>query len=604
MQANAMPAVQYTVWPDDLHGHRFIVKLVIERPDPAGQIIAMPAWIPGSYLIRDFSKHIETISAFTSIKKTGLRKSIPLERLDNDRWRLPKNSASCEIITTVYAFDQSVRTAYLDQERGFFNPTSLCLAVQGQAHLPCSLAIAPPTDQSLLGWNAHCTLAPVKTDLQGFGFYLAKNYDDLIDHPVAMGHFDLIEWQLYGTPHAMAIQGLTAEQSELLDKEQLARDLSKICAETIRLFEPRKPKAPFSRYLFIVNAALDGYGGLEHHNSTALLCKRDQLPYQDHDAKTPKKTYEEFLGLCSHEYFHAWLVKRIQPKAFQPYDLGGRNHTRLLWLFEGFTSYYDDLQLLRSKTISLPRYLELLTNNWNGVLRNPGRHKQTVADSSFDAWTKYYQMDENTPNAVVSYYAKGALIALGLDLVMRHHSSGKISLDDLMRYLWKEHGKPFLGINQYSLDLAISQIMGITFNKIWQDFKKNYINGTQDLPLQLWLTQIAGISVSLKSARFLDDLKLSLGIRHADSHGWLKLTHVLDGGLAQQAGLAPHDLISSINGQRVNSSRLDPVLASLKRSKRLSFYYFRQDKECNASIALKLNSPVQYEIKTNKSNSF
>jgi len=443
---------------------------------------------------------IPILSADSALKSKQIwcaadQQKIPLERLDNDRWRLPKNSASCEIITTVYAFDQSVRTAYLDQERGFFNPTSLCLAVQGQAHLPCSLAIAPPTDQSLLGWNAHCTLAPVKTDLQGFGFYLAKNYDDLIDHPVAMGHFDLIEWQLYGTPHAMAIQGLTAEQSELLDKEQLARDLSKICAETIRLFEPRKPKAPFSRYLFIVNAALDGYGGLEHHNSTALLCKRDQLPYQDHDAKTPKKTYEEFLGLCSHEYFHAWLVKRIQPKAFQP-------------------------------------------------------------------------------------------------------------LDDLMRYLWKEHGKPFLGINQYSLDLAISQIMGITFNKIWQDFKKNYINGTQDLPLQLWLPQIAEISVSLKSARFLDDLKLSLGIRHADSHGWLKLTHVLDGGLAQQAGLAPHDLISSINGQRVNSSRLDPVLASLKRSKRLSFHYFRQDKECNASIALKLNSPVQYEIKTNKSNSF
>jgi predicted metalloprotease with PDZ domain len=310
------------------------------------------------------------------------------------------------------------------------------------------------------------------------------------------------------------------------------------------------------------------------------------------------------LGLCSHEYFHAWLVKRIKPKAFQPYDLGGRNHTRLLWLFEGFTSYYDDLQLLRSKAISLPRYLELLANNWNGVLRNPGRHKQSVADSSFDAWTKYYQMDENTPNAVVSYYAKGALIALGLDLVMRQHSKGKLSLDDLMRTLWQEYGKPFLGINPYSLDLAISQIMGIAFNKIWQDFKKSYINGIQDLPLQLWLPQIAGISVFPKSASFLDTLKLSLGIRYTDSHGWLKLTHVLDGGLAQQAGLAPNDLISSINGQRVSSSRLDAVLESLKRSKRLNLHYFRQDKECSASIALKLNSPVQYELKTSKSNSF
>ncbi len=180
---------------------------------------------------------------------------------------------------------------------------------------------------------------------------------------------------------------------------------------------------------------------------------------------------------------------------------------------------------------------------------------------------------------------------------MRHHSSGKISLDDLMRYLWKEHGKPFLGINQYSLDLAISQIMGITFNKIWQDFKKNYINGTQDLPLQLWLPQIAEISVSLKSARFLDDLKLSLGIRHADSHGWLKLTHVLDGGLAQQAGLAPNDLISSINSQRVTGQRLNQVLASLQKAKHLTIRYFRQDQEHQVSIPLKLIAPPQFDLR-------
>jgi predicted metalloprotease with PDZ domain len=526
-----------------------------------------------------------------------LRKSIPLERLDNDRWRLPKNSASCEIITTVYAFDQSVRTAYLDQERGFFNPTSLCLAVQGQAHLPCSLAIAPPTDQALLEWDVQCTLAPVKTDLQGFGFYLAKNYDDLIDHPVAMGHFDLIEWQLYGTPHAMAIQGLTAEQSELLDKAQLARDLSKICAETIRLFEPHKPKAPFPRYLFIVNAALEGYGGLEHRSSTALLCKRDQLPYLDHDPKKPKKSYEEFLGLCSHEYIHAWLVKRIQAKAFQPYDLGQRNHTCLLWLFEGFTSYYDDLQLVRSKCITEKRYLELLANVWNGVLRNPGRLKQSVADSSFDAWTKYYQMDENTPNAVVSYYAKGSLIALGLDLLMRHHSKGKYSLDDVMRYLWKEHGKKIVGVNQYALDITIISVMGPGFNKTWHTFKKNYIDGTLDLPLQLWLPQIAGIEVAQKQSGFVEELKLALGIRFTESGGWLKLSHVLDDGLAQQAGLAPNDLISSINSQRVTGQRLNQVLASLQKAKHLTIRYFRQDQEHQASIPLKLIAPPQFDLR-------
>ena len=228
-----MPAIQYTVWPDDLHGHRFKVQLIIQNPDPNGQILQMPAWIPGSYLIRDFSKHVETISAFTISSKSTQKISLVLEKLDNDRWRLPKKTGACEVITTVYAFDQSVRTAYLDQTRGFFNPTSLCLMVVGQSHLPCSLAIAPPTSQSSNGWLVKTTLHEVKTDQNGFGFYLAENYDDLIDHPVALGRFDVIQWQSEGTPHTMVIQGLTAEQSKSLDKKQLGSDLEKICSSII-----------------------------------------------------------------------------------------------------------------------------------------------------------------------------------------------------------------------------------------------------------------------------------------------------------------------------------------------------------------------------------
>lgn len=601
MALDSTPAIQYMVWPDDLHGHRFTVSLVIHHPNPQGQVVHMPAWIPGSYLIRDFSKHIESITAFTLPRnQTEVKKKIALERLDNDRWRIPKGTGSCEIIATVYAFDQSVRSAYLDQERGFFNSTSLCLAVEGQAHLPCSLAIAPPHIQANKQWQVQTTLRQVKTDTSGFGFYMAKDYAELIDHPVALGQFDTIEWQSFGTPHRMVIQGLTSEQSELLDKKQLADDLQRICDATIRLFEPRKPKAPFKQYLFIVNAALDGYGGLEHRDSTALLCKRDQLPYGDHSPQRPKKSYEEFLGLCSHEYFHAWLVKRIQAKAFQPYRLNERNHTRLLWLFEGFTSYYDDLQLVRSGCIRMERYLELVGNNWNGVLRNPGRTKQSVADSSFDAWTKYYQMDENTPNAVVSYYAKGSLIALGLDLLIRQYCNDRKSLDDVMRFLWKEHGKTGIGINQYALDLAINSTIGIGFNKTWQHFKRDYIDGTQDLPLQIWLPQIANIEVAQKQANFTESIKLALGMRYTDSNGWIKVTHVLDGGIAQRAGLAPNDLIGSINQQRITNARMDQVLGSLVNSKKITFHYFRQDKEYQTSVDLKLDCAAQYELKLSK----
>ena len=191
MNKSDLPAIQYTVWPADLHGHRFKVKLHIANPSPQRQVVKMAAWIPGSYLIRDFSKHIEHIEAFGASSK----KKFTLDRIDNNQWRLPVDiNEPVDILTTVYAFDNSVRAAYLDTERGFFNSTSLCLAVAGQEHIPCSLAITAPDDASTEHWTIQTGLRKAKTDERGFGYYLAKNYDDLIDHPVAMGEFQVVHW--------------------------------------------------------------------------------------------------------------------------------------------------------------------------------------------------------------------------------------------------------------------------------------------------------------------------------------------------------------------------------------------------------------------------
>lgn len=582
-----LPQIQYTVWPADLHGHRFQVKLHIANPASEGQIVRMPAWIPGSYLIRDFAKHIETINAFTA---DSAKKKIVLERVDNNQWRLPKVDGAVDILTTVYAFDSSVRAAYLDTERGFFNATSLCLEVLGQEHVPCSLAITPPEVAFADSWSVQTSLRPAKIDARGFGFYLAKDFDDLIDHPIAMGEFQLIHWKSNNTNHSMAIQGCIHP----VDATRLAQDLQAICSSTINLFEPKTKRAPFSSYLFLVNAALNGYGGLEHRNSTALLCRRDQIPQEN--IPFDEEAYREFLGLCSHEYFHAWLVKRIQPKAFQPYLLGDRNYTRLLWLFEGFTSYYDDLQLLRSKRIDLNAYLKLVANNWNGVLRGPGRLKQSLADSSFDAWTKYYQADENTPNAVVSYYGKGALLALGLDLQIRAFSKNTKSLDDLMRLLWCKHGQTQDGISENGLDQLIDELLGDGFKTIWNKFKSDYIFGTQDIPLQKWIAS-KSISVKSKKQSKLEKIKLQLGMRHVDANGWLKVTHVLDGGAAQAAGLAAGDLLASINGQRVTSTRLDKVLASLSENQAIHLSFYRDDLEHERILLLKDSQlPTQYEL--------
>ena len=586
-----LPAIQYTVWPADLHAHRFRVKLHIANPNPSGQILQMPAWIPGSYLIRDFSKHIETIEAYSA---SDNHKKLILERIDNDHWQLPPSKGPVEVLTTVYAFDSSVRAAYLDTERAFFNATSLCLAVNGQEHLPCSLAIVPPELAFADHWTVQTTLRAAKTDERGFGFYLAKNYDDLLDHPVAIGEFQLVHWESNGVPHRMAIQGC----NHIIDAKRLSQDLQAICSTTINLFEPKTKQAPFSEYLFIVNAVLNGYGGLEHRNSTALLCRRDQIPQEN--ILFEESAYREFLGLCSHEYFHAWLVKRIQPKAFQPYDLSKRNHTRLLWIFEGFTSYYDDLQLLRSKRIDLKTYLNLVADNWNAILRGPGRQKQSLADSSFDAWTKYYQIDENTPNAVVSYYGKGALLALGLDLQIRAFTKNQQSLDDLMRLLWKRHGVNSDGLTEDGLDHLVSELLGNGFNKIWNEIKARYIFGVEDIPLQKWIASKL-ISVEEKSHTALAKLKLQLGMRHTDANGWLKVTHVLDGGIAQAAGLAAGDLLVSIDGQRVTNARWDKVLGSLSENTHVRITFFRDDLEHERMVSLQnIAVPTQYELKPKK----
>ena len=587
-----LPAIQYTVWPADLHAHRYQVKLQIAKPDPEGQVLQMPAWIPGSYLIRDFSKQIESIEAYS----VGSKKKLSLERMNNDQWRLPKVSSPVEILSTVYAYDPSVRAAYLDTERAFFNASSLCLEVKGQENLACSLAIAPPEGGFTDHWSVQTGLRAAKTDARGFGFYLAQNYDDLLDHPVAIGEFQIIRWISNGVPHSMSIQGCINS----VDAKRLTQDLQAICSSTINLFEPKTKQAPFRSYLFLVNAVLNGYGGLEHRNSTALLCRRDQIP--QHDVPLDETAYREFLGLCSHEYFHAWLVKRIQPKAFQPYELSKRNHTRLLWLFEGFTSYYDDLQLLRSKRIDLNTYLDLVSTNWNGILRGPGRNKQSLADSSFDAWTKYYQADENTPNAVVSYYGKGALLALGLDLQIRAFSKNKSSLDDLMRLIWQRHGVTLDGIAEDGLDDLMHALLGSGFSKIWSDMKARYIFGTEDIPIQKWISSRL-ISVKAKTQSKLEKIKLQLGMRHTDLNGWLKVTHVLDGGAAQLAGLAPGDLLASINGQRVTSGRLDKILSSLTEGQSIHFCFYRDDLEHERIASLDATQlPMQFELIANTAN--
>jgi predicted metalloprotease with PDZ domain len=516
-------------------------------------------------MLRDFSKHLERMAANTSIKK-----------IDSHTWVTAGINRDIKITYSIYAFDTSVRTAYLDQNRAFFNGTSLCLQVLAHADQMCELELVKP--HSNTRWQVETTLEALKVDRRGFGIYQADNYDALIDHPMAMGEFQTVQWQAHGVPHAMVIQGAINS----VDKQQLAQDLKAICEAHITFFEPVSKRAPFEQYKFMVNAVGDGYGGLEHRDSTVLLCKRDDLPYPK-QAITSHANYEDFLGLCSHEYFHSWMVKRVKPKAFQPYKLDRSNHTSLLWFFEGFTSYYDDLQLFRSGRITLSAYLKRLEKTWNTVLKSPGRHKQSVSDSSFDAWTKYYQMDENTPNAVVSYYAKGSLIALALDLLIREQTKHQQSLDDVMRHLWQMYQLTQEGMSEEDVDRAIEFILGPSFQKTWRQFRKDYIDGTKDLPLKELLSK-ANVTITEKkvlATEHVDTAKQLLGIRTSTVNGWVKLSHVLTGGLAQQAGLAAGDVLSSIDSERVTPGRVDQLLMNLvqklTRKEQATIHAFRHE---------------------------
>ena len=272
--------------------------------------------------------------------------------------------------------------------------------------------------------------------LYAFGRFRARDYDALIDHPVEMGRFRVACFEVGGCRHEVVVTGCAD-----VDFGRLVSDLKPICAQEVALFEPGTKRAPVARYLFLVMAVGDGYGGLEHRSSTALICSRDDLPWVGMQG-TPAG-YQTFLGLAAHEYFHTWHVKRIKPARFAPYDLGGEVYTDLLWVFEGFTSYYDDLMLVRSGVIDAQAYLGLLEKSVQRVAANPGRRLQSVAASSFDAWIKYYRPDENTLNAVSSYYVKGSLVALCLDLLIRERTGGQKSLDDVMRLLWQRFGRGF-----------------------------------------------------------------------------------------------------------------------------------------------------------------
>ena len=553
--------LHYQIEFDDYRQHLIHVTLRFVA-DPT-QVLSLPTWIPGSYLIREFSKHIESVRAYDEEGRL-----LEIQKFEKNKWRL--FNTDHELITVeydVYAYDLSVRGAYVDQTRLYVNPACACLGLEGQEDKAVEVELFLPDELK------HFQLATgmaSKSLVKGRFTLKAKNYAELIDAPFELAEQTRFSFEANGIPHEFVVSGKHA-----MNAARMQQDIEKICATEISMFG----SAPFSNYTFMTMATANSYGGLEHPNSTSLISPREDLP-KANEPEEPSEDYQRFLGLCSHEYFHSWLVKFIRPENFVNYDLNKEGYTSLLWIFEGFTSYYDDLILLRSGVISQASYIKLLKTQIDRYLQNPGRFVQSVSESSFDAWVKFYRQDENSNNAGTSYYNKGCLVALCLDLGLRLRGS---SLDALMRKLY-ENAQKGIQVHERTIVELCNELTGDN----WIEQINHLINTTDELPLDQLFPEF-GLSYSLKN-----DKSLPLGLKLVEKPEGVLVQSARRDGAAAQAGLSAHDVIIAIDGLKATMKLVEKYA---KQEGSYSILAFRRDELMSFDVKASGSELTEVELK-------
>ncbi|NVK87989.1 MAG: M61 family metallopeptidase [Gammaproteobacteria bacterium] len=556
-----MNIVHYSVELHDATSHLIQVKLTLSKVTK-GQVFRLPNWIPGSYMLREFARHIVAITA------NGRRDL--LQKIDGNSWQLTEEAQELVIEYRVYAYDMSVRGAHLDDSHLFFNGTSVFLEPVDFAVDQFQVTVTKPSQIFAQNWRLATSMKRKDGQLNyEFGEFIAHDYDELIDHPFEMGELDIAEFKAGGVLHALVLVG--EHQGDL---DRICKDLSAVCAHQIEYFG-ELPEC-VERYLFMVHVLDNGYGGLEHRSSTALHCSYSEIIPREQ----PKNDdYLNFLTLCSHEYFHTWNIKQIKPAQFLPYQLDRESYTKQLWIFEGFTSYHEDLLLLHAGVITQPEYLKLLSTTVSRVYRGQGRHLQSVAESSFDAWTRFYKQDENAPNAIVSYYAKGKLVALCLDLLLRQASNNAYSIQDVMQYLWQHFGKPQVGLGEGQLE----QILAQQFDFENPEFFASAVYGTDDLPLET-LLQLAGYKItwscpeSLKHLANESAVSVNFGASVVAAEGGIKVLSVLEQSNAYHLGICAGDIIIALNGRQIGIGQFEARFSNFLPEETVTLHLFRRQK--------------------------
>jgi predicted metalloprotease with PDZ domain len=541
--------------------HQFHVEATLARPGATAEL-AFPVWTPGSYLVREFARHVEGLSAVD-----GRGRPLPVARLDKHRVSIAAGGADeVTLRYRVYANELTVRTCHLDETHGYLNGAAVFPYAPGRLGEPCELEVLAPE-----GWKVATALAAVPAAGGSPTRFTARDYDELADSPLEIGRHRLLRFEAGGRPHEIALWGRAR-----LDEERFTADVRRI----VEAFAGLMGGLPYERYLFVVHLTDRRRGGLEHAASTTLHVGRGSFH--------PRDAYEETLSLVAHEFFHLWNVKRLRPAALVPYDYAREQYTRLLWWFEGVTSYYDALVLVRAGLVEPKRWLKTLGQSLTSLARTPGASKMSAEESSFLAWVKQYRPDENSANSMVSYYLKGELVAVALDLALRRAGG---SLDALLRTLIARHAAG--GLPEDGVERAAADVLG---ERAARAFFDRYVRGVE--PLELGVEAV-GLRLRRRSATGLDDRGGAPAPENGKAvPGWLgaelaqgprlqlQVQSVREGSPAWAAGLQAEDEIVAEDGFRVDRAGLWERLVQEGPAGRLRLTLFRRDELLEVEVPL------------------
>jgi len=552
------PEISYAVSMSKPATHLLEVEMRLKLPDAQKAVdLKMPVWTPGSYLIREYERHVEDLKATDAAGKP-----LSWQKTNKNTWRISNEGAREFAVTyNVYANELTVRTNELNDGHAFWNNAALLMFPDGQISAPSQITVKP-----FGNWKIATGLPPVDGKPNTFR---AENFDILYDSPFEVGSFAETTFVVRGVPHRIVLEG-----DGNYDLKQVGVDMAKVVDEGAKIFGG----FPMKNYVFIIN--LRGGGGLEHLNSTALQ-------YGAFGFK-PSSRYAQFLRLVSHEYFHLWNVKRIRPDALGPFDYENENYTKLLWVAEGITSYYETLLLRRAGLMTDKELLESKAETIQDLQNTPGRFETSVEDASWDAWIKGYRPDENSVNNQISYYDKGEILGMMLDVEIRTKSAGKGSLDDVLKYLFDEFFKKGRNYTPTDFQKAAELAAGGSLD----DFFSKYVRGKAEIDYN---SILAGVGLKLTRTEPNKD-RAYIGAELGEQNGRLMVQSVPMGTPAYEQGLNYNDQILAIDGYRASQSFLTSYLGNKKPGDKVKLTIFRFDRMQDINFTLGPNTRSVYEF--------